>query len=554
MKDEDTERRKRLESVKVSLSRTATWGDGLSTRPFYTPKDVAEHGYSEQLGDPGEYPYTRGISSNMYRDRMWTLRNIVGYGSPEDTADGIRQNLEAGTAGINVVIDTLSQHAIDPDHPAFGMEVGLEGCSLPTVRDMEILFRDIDITKSGVAFHSTIMTYPLLVAYAVKRGLPLSEVRGSHMPDHIHLSLGGWGNDIVPPDLGHKTTVDSIEYCVKHTPKWSLGIPQVYNLRERGLSPSGEIAVGMAIANQTIADLIGRGLSVDDVAPRMAWVSTSDIDFFEEVAKFRSLRRIWAKTMKERFGAKNPRSMALRLACHTSGKSLVYQQPLNNLTRTAIQSFAALCGGVQSLEACTYDEPICIPTHEARELATRQQQILAHETGVARTADPLAGSYYVEALTDAVEEKALAMLAEIEEIGIVKAASTGYMERIMDEFNYGIQDELAKKERIMVGVNEFVPTGEPQPSRFTFDKSNTDNHVARFKKLKETRDNEALEMRLRDLHRVASTGGNFHQAMIDALLADGSIGEVWGTVRVAHGYSYDPFNVLESPIKFGKTK
>jgi methylmalonyl-CoA mutase, N-terminal domain len=549
MKAEELDKRKQIEKVKVSLSRTKTWGGGFDAKPYYTADD-SRTDYQQDLGDPGSYPYTRGISPNMYRDRMWTLRNIVGYGAPEDTRDGIRQAMAAGTAGINVVLDALSQQCIDPDHPAFGVEVGLEGCSLPTVRDMEILFEDIDITKSGVAFHSTMMTYPLVVAYAIRKGLPLAEVRGSHMPDHLQLSLSGWGNDVVPPDLGHKTTVDCLEYSARNTPKWALGIPQAYDLRERGLPPHGEIAIGMAIANQTITDLLARGMKIDEIAPSLAWVSTSDIDFFEEVAKFRALRRIWARTMKDRFGAQHPRSLGLRIACHTSGKSLVYQQPLNNLTRTAIQSFAALCGGVQSLEACTYDEPICIPTHEARELATRQQQILAHETGAARVADPLAGSYYVEALTDEMEQRALAMLADVEEIGIVKATTEGYIERIMDDFNITLQDELVKRERIMVGVNDFVPEAQPQPTRFSFDRSNTENHLQRFKAFKQSRDFAATETKLRELFASARRGDNFHQPMIDSLLADATIAEVWGTVRLAHGYSYDAFHVVQPPIQF----
>lgn len=240
-------------------------------------------------------------------------------------------------------------------------------------------------------------------------------------------------------------------------------MPQAYDMRERGLTPAGEIAVGMAVINQTLTDLIARGLSVDQVAPSLAWVSTSDIDFFEEVAKFRALRRFWAKTMRERFGSQDVRAQRLRVACHTSGKSLVYKQPLNNLTRTAIQSLAALCGGVQSLEACTFDEPVCVPTHEARELATRQQQILANEVGAARVADPLGGSYYIEALTDQIEAAAIEMLAKIERIGVLRAVADGTIERMMDEQNLALQRELDDGERIMVGVNRYVPAEEPSP-------------------------------------------------------------------------------------------
>jgi methylmalonyl-CoA mutase N-terminal domain/subunit len=545
----DTPKMNAIESVKVKLSRTKTWG-GLDTKSYYGPKDRADTKYQQEIGDPGEYPYTRGISSELYRKRMWTLRNIVGYGAPEDTLEGIREALSTGTAGINVVVDALSQQCIDPDHPAFRVEVGAEGCSIPCVRDMERLLQDIDISRSGVAFHSTMMTYPLVAATAIKRGIPLEKLLGSHMPDHLQLTLSGWGNQLVPADLCHKTTVDCLEYSVKNSPYWALGIPQAYDLRERGLPPHGEIAVGMAIVNQSISDLMERGMSVDDIAPSMAWVSTSDIDFFEEVAKFRALRRVWAKTMKERFGATNPRSMSLRIACHTAGKSLVYQQPLNNLSRAAVQTLAALCGGVQSVETCTYDEPICIPTPEARELATRTQQILAHEVGAARTADPLGGSYYVESLTDEMEERAMAMLAEIEEMGLIQAVSSGYLEQMMDEHNITVDRELQEKERIMVGVNDFIPEAEPMPKRFSFDRANTVAHIERFIAMKQSRDNTALQQKLQSLYHTARSGANCHQAMIDALIADGSIAEVWGTVRMAHGYSYDPFNVIESPFSF----
>ncbi|MCY4425725.1 MAG: methylmalonyl-CoA mutase family protein [Halieaceae bacterium] len=543
-------RKDSIEGVKVALSRTKTWG-GMETREFYSSPHIDSDPYHAKNGEPGQYPYTRGIRPSLYRKRMWTLRNIVGYGSPEDTCEGIREALRAGTAGINVVIDALSQQSIDPDHPAFGVEVGAEGCSLPSARDMQRLLGDIDITRSGVAFHSTMMTYPLVAAAAIRQGKALDRIMGSHMPDHLQLNLSGWGNELVPADLCHKTSVDCIEYCIRNSPKWALGFPQGYDLRERGLPPHGEIAVGMAIVNKTLEDLLERGLSIDEVAPNLAWVSSADIDFFEEVAKFRALRRLWARTMKERFGARNERSMALRIACHTAGNSLVYQQPLNNLARAAIESLAALCGGVQSLETCTYDEPVCIPTAEARELATRTQQILANEVGAARTADPLGGSYYVEALTDRIEEEARATLSKLEEIGLLEAISNGTIEQICDQYNMDVERELQQHERVIVGVNAHQPEQVEQPERFTFDRSHTEAHIRRFIQMKRERNQEALHDRIITLYQVAKQGGNFHQAMIDALLSDGSIGEVWGTVRVAHGYSYDPFNVIQTPFVYG---
>jgi methylmalonyl-CoA mutase N-terminal domain/subunit len=481
---------------------------------------------------------------------MWTLRNIVGYGSPEDTREGIASALKMGTAGIDVVIDTLSQEAIDPDHPALSADAGQEGCSLPTVRDLEILLQGIDVTQTDVAWHSTMMIYPLVVAMARKQNKDLSKLQGSHMPDHLQLRLAGWSESIVPADLGHRTTVDCIEYSVKHSPRWALGCPQAYDLRERGVTAAGEIALGMAIAKQTLRDLEARGLGVDRVAPSMAWVSGADIDFFEEIAKFRALRRVWARTIKEQFSSQDPRAQRLRIACHTSGRSLVYPQPLNNLSRAAVQTLAALLGGVQSVETCTYDEPICIPTESARELATRTQQILAHEVGAARTADPLGGSYYVESLTNRVEADALALLEKIEKIGLVKAIEDGTVEALMDDYNYTIQRELDRGERVIVGVNRFQPAGEVAPERFKFDPARMTSHIQRFKQLKSERDIVLLRDKIDTLYRVAERRENAHPAMIDALIADASIGEVWGTVRVASGLSYDPFRVLDSPFRY----
>ncbi|MDB5972347.1 MAG: Methylmalonyl-CoA mutase, N-terminal domain [Hydrocarboniphaga sp.] len=540
-----------LEDVSVKLSRTATWS-GIETQPSYGPEDIRDTDYARDLGNPGEYPYTRGAYSQMYRSRMWTLRNIVGYGSPEDTRDGIENAIRMGTAGINIVLDTLSQEAIDADHPVLSADAGQEGCSLPMVADFEILLKGIDVTRQDIAWHSTMMTYPMVVAMALRQGKDISKLQGSHMPDHLQLRLAGWSEAIVPAGLGHRTTVDCVEYSAKNSPKWALGCPQAYDIRERGMSAAGEIAIGMAIINQTFGDLIARGMHVDQVAPSMAWVSTSDIDFFEEIAKFRALRRVWARTMKERFGSVDARSQRLRLACHTSGRSLVYQQPLNNLSRAAVQTLAALLGGVQSVETCTYDEPICIPTEEARELATRTQQILANEIGAARTADPLGGSYYIEKLTNDVEAEALAMLAKIEGIGLIKAIEDGTIEGMMDEYNYRHQQELDSQQRIVVGVNKYLPKNSTLPKRFSLDPGRMTSHIQRFKERKAGRDMSVLRSKIDALYQVAHRRENSHQAMIDALVADGTTGEVWGTVRAANGLPYDPFRAIESPFQYPK--
>lgn len=534
------------DEASVRLSRTETWG-GLPVENSYGPPQRTPE-YDNALGDPGEFPYTRGAYPQMYRSRMWTLRNIVGYGTPADTRDGIRKAAESGSPGIDIVLDTLSQEAIDPDHPSFPYEVGAEGCTVACVADLEDLLEGIDITETDIAWHATVLLYPMLAAFARRKGIPLERIQGSHMPDHVQLNITGYGERVMPVRLAHRASLDCLEYVARHSPRWSIGFPQAYNMRERGLTPAGEIAVGMAIVNQTLTDLAERGVTADDIAPSLAWVSTADIDLFEEVAKYRALRRVWARTLTQRFGAKNPRSLRLRIACHTSGRSLTFQQPYNNVVRAAVQTLAAILGGVQSVETCTYDEPISIPTHEARELAIRTQQILAHEVGAARTADPLGGSWYIESLTDEVEAAALAMLREIEEIGLLNAVETGWVEDRIDQTNEEAERELADGRRIQVGVNAFATDSGSTPPRFSFDKAPIADHVGSFIARKARRDPAVLHAALAVLYDTAASGANCVGAMIDAFTLDATVGEVWGVFRTALGYSYDPFEVLRSPL------
>ena len=529
----------------LSLSRTDTWG-GLPTKSHYMPEDVPAG--DDIRGGPGEYPYTRGAFPQMYRSRMWSMREIVGYAAPEDTRRGLEKAIENGASGLNVVDDVPTKWAVDPDHPMFRNDVGMEGVSVPTLRDCERLMEGIDLSKIDLAWHSISLVYPLTVAVHKKRGQPLETLLGSHMPDYFHQVISGWGAKLVPSNMALRMSAGCLEYSARNTPLWALGMPQAYDVRERGVTPAGEIAVGMAIVITCLNDIAQRGVSVDEIAPRMAWVSTSDVDFFEEVAKFRALRRVWARTMKERFGARNERSMRLRIACHTAGKSLVYQQPLNNISRAALQTFAAICGGVQSVETCTYDEPICIPTTEAKELALRTQQILAHEVGAARVADPLGGSYYVEALTDAVEAEALKFLAVIEEKGLVEAIDSGWLEGEMDKFNVQYDRELHDRERLVVGLNAFTNSEEKPFARFEPMKASIQSHVERFVRFKGERDFAGVTKSMKELFRVTRDGGNPYPAMVDAFIADATISEVWGTLRQAFGHSYDAFDVYTSPF------
>lgn len=534
--------------VSVRLSRTATLS-GIETEPLYGPAERTA-AYDEKLGDPGQFPFTRGAFPQMYRSRMWTLRNIVGYGSPEDTADGIDSAIELGSAAVDVVFDVVSTQGLDPDHPVLRDDVGLDGASVSSLHDLDRLLRNIDVTKTDVAWHVTYMIYPMVVAHARRHGLALAELHGSHMPDYLRSNLDGGGQKFFSAAFGQRLATDTLEFAARNTPRWACGIPQAYNLRERGCTPVMEIAIGLAIARQTFGALAERGINVEDVASKMAWVSNSDIDLFEEVAKYRALRRMWARMMKEHFGARSERSLRLRIACHTSGRSLVYQQPLNNITRAAMETLAAILGGVQSVETCTYDEPIGIPTHGARELATRTQLILAHEVGAARTADPLGGSYYVEALTDELESRATTLLEEIENHGLIQGIDDGWLESLMDEENLRRLQEMDAGERIVIGVNAFTSGSAQPPARFKVDQASIEAHVKRFVAEKAARDPEVVRAALQGVFDSVRGGRNTQDAMADAYLANATSGEISGTQRLACGVKYDPFDALASPYHF----
>ena len=533
--------------VSVRLSRTKTMS-GIETDAFYGPKERTAE-YDEKLGDPGEFPFTRGSFPEMYRSRMWTLRNVVGYGSPEDTADAVAASVRAGSAAVDIVFDVVSTQGLDPDHPVLREDVGLEGASVSSLNDLDRLLRDIDVTKTDVAWHITYMIYPMVIAHARRHNLPLAEVHGSHMPDYLRINMDGGGQKFFNAAFGQRLAADTLEFATLYTPRWAAGIPQAYNLRERGCTPAMEIAIGMAIARSTFSDVLKRGVDIDAVAPHLAWVSTADIDLFEEVAKFRALRRMWAKMMREEFGAQATRSMRLRIACHTSGRSLVYQRAMNNVTRAAIQTLAAILGGVQSVETCTYDEPISIPTPEARELATFTQLILAHEVGAARTADPLGGSYYVESLTDQVEARSYKLLERIEEHGFLKGIEDGWLEGLMDDENYRREEELASGDRLVIGVNAFRPSEEEdRPPRFKVNQARVDDHIRRFVQERDARNPETVKAAMQMVFDSARGDRNTQDAMADAYLAGATSAEISGAQRLACNMPYDPFGAIEAPF------
>ena len=460
-----------LKAYFEKLETPATWS-GLPTKPFYGPEDGAGLDYHRDLGDPGEFPYARGVHADMYRGRLWTKREVCGFGSAGDTNQRLRFQISQGVSGLSIIGDNNSSLTIDADHPMATLEAGLQGVSVSSLRDMEDLFEGIPIDKVSVSFDlsglNCIAWMAMYAAVAEKRGVDLAELRGTIQNDTLHFQFCGFGNSC-PVDLGLKSSVDIIEFCARHMPKWYTGNANLYDMRENGLDAPQEVAFGLSLASAYIEKAIERGLNVDDIAPRRAFYCSGHIDFFEEIAKLRAARRMWARLMRDRFGAKDPRSLQFRFGVHTAGVSLYPAQPLNNAIRVAYEALAAVLAGAQSIHTCSYDEPIGLPTETSQTLAIRTQQIIAYETGAARVADPLGGSWYVENLTNQIEGKAHEIMAEIErQGGMVAAIKSGWVLREIESAALRRQTELESGEKIVVGTNAFQTERETQrPAEFT---------------------------------------------------------------------------------------
>jgi methylmalonyl-CoA mutase N-terminal domain/subunit len=522
----------------------------------YGPADATAVDYDQEIGDPGRFPYTRGIHRDMFRGRFWTRREVCGIGTPEDTNRRMRYLIEEGTGGLNVITDIPHKMGIDPDHPLALQEVGVSGVSISTIEDVEELCRGIPLDK--VSFSLITATPPEMVllaeyvAVAQRRGIDPACLRGTVQNDPLHARYCGFRPSCLI-DLSPKVAVDIIEYCTRHMPLWYPTTVNLYDMREQGIDAAQEIAFAFSIALVYIQGALERGLGVDEFGPRLAFYVSAHIDIFEEVAKIRAARRMWAKIMRDRFGAQDERSMRFRFAVHTAGCSLVPQQPLNNIVRVAYEALVAVMAGCQSLHCCGYDEPIALPSEEAHRIALRTQQILAYETGVASVADPLGGSYYVEALTNRVEAEAAKVMAEIEAHGgMVACMRHGWLDAEIEKAALQRQREIDTGERIIVGVNAFrSPTEEHTPGgvqRIPHDA--TQRMVERIRHLRETRDSERLRAAIDHLREQALQGSkvNLMPAVIEAVKAHATTAEVLGTIRVAYGHQYDPLGVLQSPF------
>lgn len=535
--------------------RGKTWS-GYDLKEFFGPEDVDGLDYGKAVGDPGEYPFTRGIHKNMYRGRVWTRREVCGLGSAKDTNERIKFLLREGAGGPNVIVDVPGELGIDADHPRAEGEVGVTGVSINSLEDMTALTDGIPLDQTSfsliVASTTAEVMFAQYLAEAERRGIGYKDLRGSVQNDPLHLRYCGF-EPANPPELARKTGVDIIEYCAKHVPQWYPTTINLYDLREQGITAAQEIAFGFGIGLVYVDGVLERGLDIDDFAPRLTFYVSAHIDIFEEIAKIRAARRLWAKIMKERYGAKNPRSLQFKFAVHTAGCSLVPQQPLNNIVRVAYEALVAVLGGVQSLHCCSYDEPIALPTEQSHLLAMRTQQILAYETGVAGVSDPLGGSYYLESLTDKLEEEAVKIIKQVEENGgMMKAIASRWLDREMEMAALEEQRRVEAREHLIVGVNvlqmppeDSTPGGVQRIPAYVEEKV-----IERLQKLKRERSSLAWRRALDDLRRHTDKGEkeNLIPPVMECVKAGATLGEVMGVIRQAFGYSYDALEVIKAPF------
>src|SRR5467141_3978677 len=449
---------------------------GIPVQPLYTPDDV-KPGLEERLGEPGKFPFTRGLHPEMYRTRLWTMRQFAGFGSAEHTNQRFHYLLAQGMTGLSTAFDMPTLMGYDADHAMSFGEVGREGVAISSLEDMEILFRGIpldQVTTSMTINAPAVVLLAMYVAVAEKQGIPPEKLGGTVQADMLKefIAQKEW---ICPPRPSVKICVDMIEWCAKHMPKWNSISISGYHIREAGATAVQELAFTIADGIGYVEECRKRGMDVDAFAPRLSFFWDVHNDFFEEIAKFRAGRRIWAKLMRDRFGAKNPRSWQLRTHAQTAGVSLTAQQALNNVARVAIQALAAVLGGTQSLHTNSMDETLSLPTEEGATVALRTQQIIAHETGVTNVVDPLGGSYFVEKLTKDMEDGTLAYFDQIDAMGgMVSAIERGFPQREIAESSYRFQQAFERREKIMVGVNEFVQQDDPPIQILYIDDSASD--------------------------------------------------------------------------------
>jgi len=528
-----------IESPETEPGRDFTTVSGREVKPVYSEADVAPGDLDANLPLPGEYPYTRGIHPSMYRGKLWTMRQFAGMGTAEQTNERFRFLLERGQTGLSTAFDNPTLYGWDSDHPLAEGEVGKTGVAMDSLQDMERLFDSIPLDRV-----STSMTinapaawiFTMFLANAERRGVPFEKLRGTLQNDILkeYIAQKEW---IFPPAPHMRIITDLFSFCAEHVPQWNTISISGYHIREAGATAAQELAFTLQDGFTYVEHALAAGMSIDDFAPRLSFFFNSHLDFFEEIAKLRAARRIWARHMRERFGAKNPRSWLCRFHVQTAGCSLTAQQPEVNIVRTALEALAGVLGGCQSLHTNSMDEALALPSDKAVEIALRTQQVIAFESGAANVADPLGGSYFIERLTRDLEDEAEAYFAQIEAMGgMIKAIEKGFPQQELTRAAYEYQRALSDKRKIIVGVNDFVNEHEELLIPILeIDESVERDQIAAVKKLRETRDNLAVSRELDALERAARTNANLIPHMLDCSRAYATEGEITQTLIKVFG-------------------
>ncbi|MBN1518768.1 MAG: methylmalonyl-CoA mutase family protein [Spirochaetales bacterium] len=530
--------------VKKSLAKFAerkerfVTGSKSPVERLYTPLNNAGQDYVRDIGFPGDYPYTRGVQNTMYRGRLWTMRQYAGFSTAEESNKRYKFLLEQGTTGLSVAFDLPTQIGYDSDHALSQGEVGKVGVAIDSLADMEILFNGIPLDKVSTSMTINAPASVLLAMYiavAEKQGVKPDQLNGTIQNDILKEYVAR-GTYIFPPEPSMRLITDIFAYCSKEVPNWNTISISGYHIREAGATAAQEVAFTIADGVAYVDAAIKAGLDVDDFAPRLSFFFNAHNDLFEEVAKFRAARRVWAKIMKERFGAKSPKSWMLRFHTQTGGSTLTAQQPDNNIVRVAIQTLAAVLGGTQSLHTNSKDEALALPTEDSVRIALRTQQIVAYESGAAETVDPLAGSYYVESLTDRIQKEAEAYIARIDDMGgAVKAIERGYVQQEIQDAAYAYQMDIESGERVVVGMNKFQIKEAPPSGLLKVDPKVGEDQANKLRDLKAKRDNARVASSLEAVKLAATGGDNLMPPILDAVRAYATLGEICDVLRGVFG-------------------
>ena len=515
---------------------------GIEIRRVFSPPDIAELDYSRDLNLPGEFPYTRGVQPTMFRGRFWTMRQYAGFGSAEDTNRRYRYLLEHGQTGLSVAFDLPTQIGYNSDHPLAQGEVGKVGVAIDSVQDMEVLFNQIPLEKVSTSMTINAPAAILLAMYIVvaeKQGISPDQLNGTIQND-ILKEYSSRGTYIFPPKPSMRIITNTFEYCTKEVPNWNTISISGYHMREAGCTAVQEVAFTLANGIAYVEAAIKAGLDVDVFGPRLSFFFNAHLDFLEEVAKFRAARRLWSKIMKERFKAKNPRSWMLRFHTQTAGCTLTAQQPHNNIVRVGWQALAAVLGGTQSLHTNSMDEALALPSEQSVQVALRTQQLIAYESGVADTADPLGGSYYIETLTNEIEKRASDYIAKIDLMGgSVTAIEKGYIQQEIQESAYRYQKEIEAGDRVIVGVNRFQTKEPPPKGLLKVDPKVREVQMRRLAEVRASRDAQRVGTSLESLRKTAQGDGNLMVPILDGVRANCTLGEICDVLRGVFG-EYEP--------------